>query len=239
MAIEVRIAHSTGREGARTRAGLTDHQLVDLLRLAPPSSSAGRIRRDRFSMCQCGAWAARHDGGVTRLKNAASWESTIRSAYPSRQQRQDGRDPCARRAARAPCRSGPSRWWRPRPSAPAGSRGPRSRRSARSRAGPAATPRSVRNASWSRPLRDGAWVWVVIGTPVRRCAAAAASITRRTSGVRPWRSVTTLSIPARTPVPAMPDLDVAQRTAPPTGPGRPRADRGRGCGSTPAATSAV
>ena len=24
------------------------------------------------------------DGGVTRLKNAASWESTIRSAYPSR-----------------------------------------------------------------------------------------------------------------------------------------------------------
>ena len=31
-------------------------------------------------MCQCGACAARHDGGVTRLKNAASWESTIRSA---------------------------------------------------------------------------------------------------------------------------------------------------------------
>ena len=34
-------------------------------------------------MFQCGAWAARHDGGVTRLKNAASWDSTIRSAYPS------------------------------------------------------------------------------------------------------------------------------------------------------------
>ena len=44
-------------------------------------------------MCQCGACAARHEGGVTRLKNAASWDSTIRSAYPSAQQGQDGRDP--------------------------------------------------------------------------------------------------------------------------------------------------
>ena len=35
-------------------------------------------------MFQCGACAARHDGGVTRLKYAASWDSTIRSAYPSR-----------------------------------------------------------------------------------------------------------------------------------------------------------
>ena len=34
-------------------------------------------------MCQCGACAARQDGGVTRLKNAASCESTMRSAYPS------------------------------------------------------------------------------------------------------------------------------------------------------------
>ena len=33
-------------------------------------------------MVQCGACAARQDGGVTRLKKAASWDSTMRSAYP-------------------------------------------------------------------------------------------------------------------------------------------------------------
>ena len=36
--------------------------------VAPPSRRRGRILREMFSRFQCGTCAARHDGGVTRLK---------------------------------------------------------------------------------------------------------------------------------------------------------------------------
>ena len=49
----------------------------------------------------------------------------------------------------------------------------------------AGTPRSLRNACCARPLRVSGTEWVVIVTPVRAWAAAAAVMTRTTSGVKP------------------------------------------------------
>ena len=56
----------------------------------------------------------------------------------------------------------------------------------------------------NRSLRDAGCECVVMVTPVSRYAAAAAVITRATSGVTPLASVITLSIPALIEVPAMP-----------------------------------
>ena len=64
---------------------MSDQHLVDLRRRSRRRrGAAGGSAGGCSPWCQCGACAARQDGGVTRLKNAASWESTIRSAYPSR-----------------------------------------------------------------------------------------------------------------------------------------------------------
>ena len=67
------------------RAGLRTIIWCSWSSVAPPAVAArAGPGAEMLSMCQCGACAARHDGGVTRLKYAASWDSTIRSAYPSR-----------------------------------------------------------------------------------------------------------------------------------------------------------
>ena len=44
------------------------------------------------------------------------------------------------------------------------------------------TPSSAKMRCCSSPRRDAAWVWVEIGTPVCRCAAATARSTRSTPG---------------------------------------------------------
>ena len=154
-------------------------------------------------MCQCGACSARQDGGVTRLKNAASCDRIIRSAYPLRSSASTVATPRARRAARVHAEAvhadgRPGVHQLPQVGEVLGVAAVTDHQPLGRHAPP------LRNASWSRPFCEGAWVWVVIGTPVRRCASAAAAITRRTSGVSPGRSVTTLSMPARTPVPAIP-----------------------------------
>ena len=47
---------------------------------------------------------------------------------------------------------------------------------------------------------------MVIGTPVAACARATARSTRSTPSVRPFSSTAHLSMPARTPVSAMPSV---------------------------------
>ena len=58
----------------------------------------------------------------------------------------------------------------------------------------------------SRPVRDPGWVCTVTGTSVWWWAAATARITRSTPGVMPSSSMAHLSMPALTPVPAMPSV---------------------------------
>ena len=59
---------SSGVEGVSSRAGLSTIIWWTCSSVAPPSSRRGRILREMFSRFQCGTCAARHDGGVTRLK---------------------------------------------------------------------------------------------------------------------------------------------------------------------------
>ena len=56
------------------------------------------------------------------------------------------------------------------------------------------------------PWCDSGWVWTVIGVPVARWVRATARITRSTPGVSPGSSMAHLSMPARTPVWAIPSV---------------------------------
>ncbi len=68
------------------------------------------------------------------------------------------------------------------------------------------TPSSAITRCTSRPRSEPGWVCTVIGHPVARWARATARITRSTPWVRPASSTAHLSMPARTPVPAMPSV---------------------------------
>jgi hypothetical protein len=65
-------------------------------------------------------------------------------------------------------------------------------------------PSSAKTRCWSRPVCCPASVWVLIGTPVCRCAQATARSTRSMPLVTPGLSVQHLRMPAFTPVSAMP-----------------------------------
>ena len=70
------------------------------------------------------------------------------------------------------------------------------------------TPSSLKMRCWSRPRSVAAWVWVEMGTPVRRWVRATARRTFSTPGVTPFSSVATLRMAALMSVPWMPFLDV-------------------------------
>ena len=56
------------------------------------------------------------------------------------------------------------------------------------------------------PCWPAACVWMVTGVPVWACACATDLSTRSTPWVRPFSSTAHLSIPALTPVPAIPSV---------------------------------
>src|SRR5690606_26675401 len=76
------IGHAPGRQAQpqslpqRTRRGLSIMSRWSVASSTPSARSRGRMFVARCSMCQFGVATARHDGGVTRLKKAASCEST-------------------------------------------------------------------------------------------------------------------------------------------------------------------
>ena len=72
-------------------------------------------------------------------------------------------------------------------------------------------------------------MWTVIGQPVARWVRATARITRSTPGVGPGSSMAHLSIPAFTPVPAIPSvMSRENRVTIGSGSSNPRTDRSPG-----------
>ena len=205
VAIEVRIAHAPPpSEGVRIRAGLTT--------ISWGPAPASRRRRPVRARCDagCSPWCQLARGARAMTgRDPADQGGVVRQHHavgvPLRQQRQHGRD-LRRRTARAPCRSGPCR----------SSPGVHQLAKVVEILGVAGVPdhqpvggdpARAKNASWSRPLCEGASVWVVIGTPVRVRGRGRLHHPFDV-GRDPLRSVTTLSMPARTGS-RRSDLDVA------------------------------